>query len=248
MPTRALSSLLCGLGCVLVAACGGGGGDPIVVVDASIDAPIDAAIDAALPACSAPRMMCGAECVDTSSNEQACGDCTTTCTGGQVCSNSACGCPTVTIPAAPSFLQQMVSSTLLPGATIGLGGYFGATIDALVVGRVTADTTVDVPVTLDGTNLGTPPFVAFGYDLDINTQTPAAAFYATAGTLTFTKICLADAATGQTAGFTAVLRDATFAGVEGLMNPVLTPGGCTFQAAGPITMTFGNVTCPAAGQ
>jgi hypothetical protein len=228
-----------------ICSCGGGGSD-IVVIDAAIDATpvvVDAAIDGPTQACAPPMMMCGPDCSDTTTDERYCGNCATSCVGGQVCTNSTCACAVgLTIPSSPSFFMEQLS-TALPGATIGIGPYFGSTIDALVVGRTTADTAINTPHTLDGTNLGTPPFVAFGYDIDIATRMPSAAYYATAGTLTFTKICLADAGTGQMAGFSGTLSGATFTAVEGLMNPVLVPGGCSFNVAGPVAFTYGNVTC-----
>ncbi|MBK9032617.1 MAG: hypothetical protein IPL61_15110 [Myxococcales bacterium] len=227
-----------------LAACGGGGDDQVVVVDAAIDAPIDAAIDAAPPVCAPPNMMCGTDCVNVTSSEAFCGDCMTACSGGQVCTNSACGCAAgLTIPASPTFFMPQINAGLLPGATLGIGPYLGATIDLLVVGRVTADVAVNTPNTLSGANLGTPPFAAFGYDIDTASMLPAAAYYATAGTLTFTKICLEDTATGQQPGFSGTLTAATFSAVDSITNPVLVPGGCTFSVPGTVTFTFGDVSC-----
>ena len=177
MVSRTQALVLVCLGAV--AGCGGGGDDPVVVVDAAIDAvpPVDARpIDAPMPVCSAPNMMCGTECVDTTTSEAFCGNCQTACSGGQVCETSVCRCATnLTIPAMPGFLLQQVNSGTLPGATIGFGAYAGATLDALVIGRTTADVAVNTPHTLTGTMLGTPPFAAFGYDVDISSMLPSAA-------------------------------------------------------------------------
>ncbi|MBL8623833.1 MAG: hypothetical protein JNK64_21165 [Myxococcales bacterium] len=231
---------------ISLAACGGGGDDTVVVVDAAIDAPIDAAIDAGIdapPVCNAPNMVCGGQCTDVTTSEQFCGNCTTACSGGQVCESSACVCATdITIPASPSFFMPMVQSQ--GGLTLGIGPMLGNTVDVLVVGKAGADVAVNTPHTLSGASLGTPPFAAFGYDVNISTQTASAAYYATSGTLTFTKICLADSMTGQQAGFAGTLTNATFSAVDSLMNPVLVPGGCTFDVTGTVTFSFGNVTCP----
>lgn len=60
---------------------GGGGG-----VDA-------AAPDAAAPACDQPgEMMCGADCVDTSSDEQHCNGCDNPCGANQTCEGGVCAC------------------------------------------------------------------------------------------------------------------------------------------------------------
>ncbi len=230
-------------------ACGGGGDDTVTVVDAAIDAPIDAAIDAAIdapPACNAPSMTCGGQCIDVTTSEEFCGDCTTACSGGQICEGGDCACAAdISIPAMPSFFMPMVQAQ--GGLTIGIGPMLGNTIDILVVGKAGADVAVNTPHTLSGASLGTPPFAAFGYDVNISTQTASAAYYATEGTLTFTKICLADSMTGQQAGFSGTLTNVAFSAVDSLMNPVLVPGGCRFPLTGTIpsvSFSFGNVACP----
>ena len=42
-------------------------------------------------ACAAPRMMCGASCVDTTINDTHCGRCNNACAGGQICQGGTCG-------------------------------------------------------------------------------------------------------------------------------------------------------------
>ncbi len=68
-----------------------------VPIDLPIDVPIDVPIDLP-PACTAPRMMCGANCVDTSTDLASCGACnracsfpgaTAMCVGG-TCTFGAC--------------------------------------------------------------------------------------------------------------------------------------------------------------
>jgi hypothetical protein len=227
-----------------VAACGGGGsGDDIVtVVDAAVDAAPDARIDAPPPVCNPPNMMCGTECVDVTSSEDFCGNCMTSCSGGQVCNASVCACAAnITVPANPMFAFSQVQGAGM--STIAFGLIIGNPNNVLVVGRDTADTAVNMPHTLSGMSLGTPPFAAFGYDVDIGSMTVSAAYYATAGTLTFTKICLEDTMTGQMAGFSGTLTGATFSAVDSLMNPVIVPGGCTFSVPGTVTFSYGNTSC-----
>src|SRR5688572_28391442 len=108
---------------VLGAACSGDDG-PAVQVDAAIDA---STIDA--QTCSG--MLCNGECFDTFGDEQHCGDCTTVCDPGEACQAGDCACPPSFVPAMPSFVQQMVDATILPGATLGIGGMLNSTIDAI---------------------------------------------------------------------------------------------------------------------
>lgn len=219
---------LAALGLTALAACSGDDGGPVVLVDAR---PIDAPqIDAA--ACSG--MVCDGTCVDTSLDEQHCGNCTTVCEAGKTCQASTCMCAPSFLPATPSFVQQQLNTTLLPGATLGIGGMLNSTIDALVVGYPTATVRVNQPYNLSGQTLGAPPFVAAGYDLDLMSFTPAASFYATSGTLTFTAVCAG--------GFEGTLTNAHFVAVEGLMNPTLVPNGCAFDLAS-LSFSYG-AACP----
>lgn len=234
-------------------ACGGGGDDAADIDAAAIDATeVDAAVDARQidgpPVCNAPNMTCAGQCVDVTANEQFCGDCSTSCSGGTVCTSSACACANIAIDSNPSFVFQEVSDSDVPGATIGIGAYFASTIDALVIGRVTADTAINTPHTLGGGPAGMPPFAGFGYDIDPSTRIASAAYAATAGTLTFTKICLSTPG-GQMAGFSGTLSGAVFEAVDSLQNPVLVPDGCRIPLAAPatlptITFSYGNVGCP----
>lgn len=220
---------LAAFGLAALAACGGGGNDgPVVLVDARpIDAPqIDAAV------CSG--MVCDGTCIDTTTDEQHCGGCTTVCEAGKTCQSSSCMCAPSFLPAMPSFVQQQLNTQLLPGATLGIGGMLNSTIDALVVGYPTATVRVGQPYTLSGATLGTPPFVAAGYDVDLMSFMPAASFYATTGTLTFTAVCAG--------GFEGTLTNAHFVAVAGLMNPTLVPNGCAFDVPS-LSFSYGNA-CP----
>ncbi len=218
-----------------------GGDDTVTVTDAAVDAEIDAPIDAPPAVCNPPNMMCGSECVDTRTSEAFCGNCTTQCAGGQECRNSACNCVAAFVPANPTFLQEFLDDSQVPGTTVGIGAFLGSAINALVVGRLTAGTAEDTPYTLGEGTLGTPPFLAAGYDVNAQTFEITAAFYATAGTITFTKICPNDGA-GNAGGFSGTATDVTFSAVEGIMNPVLIPDGCSFTVA-TVSFSYGDVSC-----
>ncbi|MEZ4398737.1 MAG: hypothetical protein R3B06_01865 [Kofleriaceae bacterium] len=207
--------------------CGGGGGTTTVDAAVAIDAAIDAAVDA--PVCQG--MVCDGVCYDTSTDVDHCGDCTTACATTQVCTDGVCGCPTIAPPAAPSLLQS--GTRAMGPITVGFGGILGPTIDAVIAGYPTATVEVGVPYTLVGDR--NPPFVGYGYDLDLATQVPKLAYFASAGVVTFTKIC--------PMGFSATLTDATFNQVAGLMDPTPVAGGCTF-ATPSLTVSFGDVACP----
>lgn len=217
----AAASLL-GLG-----ACGGDDG-AATPVDAAVDAPsIDAFVCTTLT-CDGNGKIDG--CLD----EQHCGDCTTVCEAGNACQAGACACPPSFVPASPGFVQSQIRTDVLPGATLGIGGMLNSTIDALIVGYPTANVQTNHAYDLSATAPGTPPFVGAGYDVDLNTFTPSASFYATEGTLTFTRICAA--------GFEGTLTDAHFVAVEGIMNPTLVENSCAFDVP-TLTFAYGD-TCP----
>lgn len=226
-------------------ACGGGDDDGVTVVDAPppIDAPVDAAIDAFV--CNPPNMTCAGACVDTQSSNEFCGDCNTACSGGTYCETGDCVCADITIPAEPSFFMPMLNDQL-PGARIGIGPIGSGTgIDILVIAHPTSGTIEGMAYPLDGDSPGTPPFAAYGYDLDLNTFEPAAAYYATSGTLTFTKICPVNGS--NNGGFSGTLTNAVFQAVDSIQNPVIVPDGCTINrdgsAVASVTFSYGDVSC-----
>jgi len=238
------------VGVLAAAGCGGGGDDTVTVVDAALDAAIDAIPIDAPPACNAPRMTCGGACVDVVSNEEFCGNCQTSCTGGQLCTASQCACP-----AAGAGVPASLSGGLglnIGGLELAASGFTGN------VGIVLSDdqTMENMPYTMTEAGLGTFPTVAWALNADFQNMTADAAFVATAGTLTITKLCLDDPQTQLPAaegGVMATLTDAKFSAVDGLLsgNPVLTPGGCTLPATGTyptITINLGNTSCSAAAQ
>lgn len=211
---------------VLGAACSGDDA-PAVPVDAAVDAP---SIDAS----TCNGTLCAGECLDTSGDEQHCGDCTTVCDPGEACQAGDCACPPSFVPAMPSFVQQQVDATILPGATLGIGGMLNSTIDALIVAYPTQSVQTNHPYDLAGAQPGTPPFVAAGYDINLDNFTPSASFYATRGTVTFTRVCAG--------GFEGNVVNAHFVAVAGLMNPTLVPNGCAFDLA-RIDFAYGDA-CP----
>jgi hypothetical protein len=238
---RPLSNMLFLAGALLaVPACGGGdSGGSVTLVDAA--EPIDAAVDAA-PVCSAPNMMCGADCLDVSTDEQHCGNCSTTCTAN-VCLSGVCSCPATFLPANPRFAQAMVSDQLFDGATVGFGLMgTGVTLDVFAAGYATDDVMLNHAYPLSSSSLGnppTPPFAAIGYDLDLQGFTLSAGYYATEGTITFTKVC--------DGGMAGTLANVKFSMVSDLFtNPTLVPGGCTVPATGTIaTVSFAiGTACP----
>lgn len=236
------------LGLAFLGACGGGD-DAVTIVDAAVDAEIDAPIDAPPLVCNSPRMNCGGECVDTSNNVMACGSCTNICPAGQVCTTANCACPTTDV--ATSF-------------TGGLGIALGATQqlntntlsgNAMLIGIDPTMTDLDSPYTFTEAGLGTFPAVGYGinFQVDINTMSfnVDAAYAATEGTVTFTKVCPDGGGQIPSGGVMGTLTDVKFSAVDGLLtgNPTIVPGGCTLPATGTyssITFSIGNTSCGAA--
>lgn len=213
----------------LAAACSGD--DGATPIDAAVDAAVDApSIDARV--CT--MLTCNGADVDSCLDEQHCGDCTTTCEAGFACQAGACECPPPFVPSSPGFVQSQVRTDILPGATLGIGGMLGSTIDALIVGYPTDTVQTAHPYDLSTGTPGQPPFVGAGYDVDLDTFTPSASFYATAGTLTFTRVCAG--------GFEGTLANAHFVAVEGIMNPTLVDNACAFDVP-MVTFAYGE-TCP----
>lgn len=202
---------------VLASACGDDTGAkpdaPVILLDAAIDAPPDA------PSCAAPDKVCAGVCTTVATDETNCGDCGVVCKGGEAC-DSTCACPSPFVPATytpqsfDQFMQQM-------GATIGIGPVIdNAGIHPLIIGY-TAQTPLNMDIDLSMVPLGSLPFVAAGYRLDLGTFGTDATYVATAGTLRITKACQTEVE------FT--LTNATFKGTTGgFANPMVDPMGCTF--------------------
>lgn len=203
------------------AACGGGNDDPAIDAADTTDAAVDARPIDGPPVCNG--MVCGGECIDTSEDEDHCGTCTTECTAGQACGSSTCACvnPDFLVP-DPTFIQSQVVTGQIPMTSLGIGGYIGNEIDAILVAMPDA-AVLNQAYPLSGTTPGAPPFIGIGYDVDINTQELTATFYATAGSVTFTERC-----SGSFSGTATGLR---FTAAEGLMPPVLIQNDCAFPDA-----------------
>jgi hypothetical protein len=218
------------LAAALVLAGAGCSGD-----DAGSTTPVDAAVDApGIDAFACAPLTCAGEMFDGCLDEVHCGDCNTTCEAGNACQSGACECPPSFVPAAPAFLQDQVDSTMIQGVTIGIGGMIDSTIDAMIVGYPTGNVQVDHAYDLSQGTPGVPPFVGVGYDIDLDTFTPSAAFYATRGTLTFTEVC--------GVGFKGTVSGAHFVAVMGLMNPTLVDNECAFDVPA-IAFEYGD-PCP----
>lgn len=223
---------------VSIAACGGGDDMIEIVVDA---APPDAEIIPDSEPFVCPDDECDGVCVNFDNDETACGDCTTQCTGGEVCGGGTCACPPGFVPAAPSFLGSQLTD-LLPGAVTGFGLYAnpggGFFADALGVAYplmddgVTPDVTLDMDYTLTGA-LEAPGILA-GYNVDIQNMTADSAYAVTAGTVRFTAIC--------DGGFRGTAADLTFSGINSFTDPTIPPDACTFTVA-TLAFAFGTV-CP----
>lgn len=181
---------------------------------------------------------CDGVCVNFETDEATCGDCTTTCNGGESCQEGECVCPEGFVPAMPTFQfgQVLDGSQLgLPGAIGGFGIYGAGGVPSALVAAYQADgenaTVIGEEYTLSDKTLGTPPLLATGYNVDLNGFTFDAAYYATAGTIVFDTICAE--------GFSGTATNVTFTGVEGLMNPTIDPDGCSFLVES-VTFAFGE--------
>lgn len=217
-------------------ACGGGGGNPDAMLVHDVDAgPPDAPPPPDAFVCTMTSCPDGT-CDDLTNDPLHCGACDNPCNAGEVCTDMVCSCPTYDfIPptVANGLLEQVLTN--LPGAYVAAIGYLGsAEFDALAVGYSTDPTMVIIgmPYPLDATTLPNPPFVAAGYDIDVNTMMPRAAFVATSGTVTFDHAC--------SSGADGTVTGATFqAGT--LIPPAVDPAGCTFTVES-VHFTIGDVT------
>jgi hypothetical protein len=181
-------------------------------------APDGAPPDAVAPDATACDMtLCGEECVDTATSGEHCGGCFQPCTPAQDCATSACACPEFALVADDIILSQMDADMLAP-TILGIGLYPGeGAVNALVIG-------FDDPATPTGTDIdlsdGEPPFVAIGYDIDVETREFRSAYRAQTGTLALTRRCAAGVA-GTVTGADLVEVDAE------ADPPVPLTDGCT---------------------
>ncbi|MBL9018684.1 MAG: hypothetical protein JNL83_31150 [Myxococcales bacterium] len=123
------------LACLFLAACGDDGGP--AAVDApggGADAPLDGSAPDAPSTCGAAgpaQMMCGTECVDTSSDPMHCGSCTMTCAAG--CAAGQC-VPSLSTTwekhfGGPDFGHQVAAVAVDGAGNAYIAGMFQATID-----------------------------------------------------------------------------------------------------------------------
>lgn len=233
----------------ITAACGGGD-DAVTVVDAAPDAAIDAPTDAPPLVCNPPTMNCGGQCVNTTNDPMFCGNCTTVCNGGRICSTSQCMCPNVTVPTSVSGGGGTFAG-VFQGVLFGSSTFSG---DALVAVADPMNTMLNQDYVLSEATLGQLPTVGFAVNLMIaNPPTADATFAATEGTLRITSLCEGSGGFPPNGRISGTLTNVKFSAVDGLLsgNPVITPGGCTLPPTGTIpsiTFTFGDPNCTPAAQ
>jgi len=209
---------LCAFALAIASGCGSG--DGASAADAAPSVPDAAVCD---------LMMCGDECVDTSTSTDHCGGCFQPCTPAQDC-DETCQCPTIEIAAADYTHVSQMDPDMLAPTILGVGVYSkGDVLNALVIG-------FDDPGTLTGTDIdlsaGDPPFVAIGYRIDITTREYRSALRAQTGTLNLTRRC--------SAGVAGTVTGAELVEIDPDENaPVPLDGGCT-AAIESITFDFGD--------
>jgi hypothetical protein len=187
-------------------------------------------------ASSCPVASCGGVCVDTTTDKQHCGSCTNACTQtGSTCGGTpaACGCPAAFLPASHTDAGSDLV-TAFGGATLAIGLESAANgTNGVVIGYDPATIQTAHAYDLSTVTAGTRPYVQAAYGFDLMTFIPSAAFYATAGTLTFTKACAN--------GVVGTLTGATFKASTNVSNPMIDLAGCGFTMP---TVTFTIGACP----
>jgi hypothetical protein len=228
---------------IALAACGGGsksGTTDAPVIQLADAPPPDAAPPDAF-VCAAPSMMCGPDCLDTRTDEKACGSCTNACHAGESCQASQCACP------AQSFIPATVTPSgfdpvQAQGTTTAAIGIItaGSAVDVLLVTYVNSDAATNATILGHDYDLATitppnVPTIGAGYNVNIQTQSADATYIATAGKVNFTTAC--------SIGASGTLTNVTFKGATisggGL---VIDPLGCTFTVA-TVNFTIGKA-CP----
>lgn len=218
---------------VAAAACGDDGGTTFI--DAAVPDAVPIPPDAEPLVCSGSTPDdCNGLCVNLDTSEATCGDCDTSCTGGEFCNQGTCECPPAFVVQDPSFVFEQIDSSQIPNTTIGFGVFSNGGGHVLAVAYSTNPATaVGTPIPLDTDPL-TMPLIGAGYNVDVQSQTFDAAFAATAGEITFTTIC--------DVGFSGTATNVKFSGVDSLTNPVVIPGGCEFMVA-EVNFAYGD-PCP----
>jgi len=133
-------------------------------------------------------------------------------------------------------IEQMNDTAAAP-AILGIGAFSDADglIGAVVVGFDPTTTPLDTDVDLALVPLGGTPYVALGYDVNLTTMMPRAAFRSTSGTIRLTRRCAAGVAGTMTGVQTVELTSPA-------PPPVLLPGGCAISIPA-LDFDFGG-PCP----
>lgn len=175
---------------------------------------------------------------DVSNDETNCGECRHVCHGGEVCKNSACGCPVGIIPPLvfPTGFEQFFGAggfSLALAPTISLDG-----VNGLVFGY-DASIPLDTDIDLATVPLGSTPLVGSAVGLDLQNFALDASYLATAGTIRFTKHCDTE--------IQGTLRNATFNGISGgLLGggiPMVDPDGCSVHV-NALAFHLATAPCP----
>lgn len=232
------SFVLFAAACVSLAGCGddSGSDDDGEAADAAVIVTTDAPPPDAPPpdafVCSAPRMMCGADCVDTASDHDNCGECDEACSPAASCQTSECACPEGWVADPLSFLFDLMDTENFAPATAGVGIFMGGGVTNLFsVAFDPATVQVGVDIDLATITPGDPPFVVLGYDGDFFSNPPAirALFGGISGTLRFERAC--------DVGVAGTIENVMFAEIT---QSGLVPDGCSLTIAGPLAFDIGE--------
>jgi predicted small secreted protein len=200
----------------------GGDGPDVTFADASL--PDAETTPDAAPACS--QTLCGAECVDTSSNSNHCGGCNLACDSpGQICSGQLpCACP-------PDFMPQQLAGQIISQMGFFAGLHFDLNSgSAITVGYDPVNTALDTDIVLSSDSL-TMPLVGAAFEVDPFAQSVRTAYTAVEGTINFTRAC--DVGIGGT------LTDVVLVEVDQTTGAQI-PGGCTQTMPTPTAFDFGE--------
>lgn len=199
---------------LLMAACSGGDS----ATDAAVVSP-----DVQVDATTCATRMCGATCCPTA---------------GHVCapSGGACACPAALVREPFSTVIDQMDTMRQAPDVLGIGIVDGTDgkLHALVVGFHPTTTAVGTDIVLPVVPLGDVPFVGFGYDVNIASQTTRATYFSSQGTLRLTRRCAAGVA-GTMASVT--LREQT-----SIDDQTPHPQGCML-AVPDLAFDFGS-SCP----
>lgn len=204
---------------LLALACAPACSSPAATVDAGLTS--DGALTDEAPAC--PSLACGGQCCASY---------------GRVCAASAtCSCPDASmLPAEFTTGITVIDPNQVPGAlsaAIIFTDTTGATHTFVVGYR--ADTAVGTDLPLAPLGTGVTPFAALGWRVSFATQSSRTGYYATTGSVRFTRACL-DGVAGTLSGLTFTEQTAT-------SDQTPLPGGCSFTIPTQVAFDIGG-PCP----